>query len=305
MIAVGLCDIAVPLGRVLGGKSMPRNIILLTCIIMTPLTPSATTYADDTAGRDVAAVQKLLKKQFPGDTWGRGPTRLNSRAIDTAYPHSRFYYVFSPQYPVAREGQVPAVVQIDGKDELRLVQKPGDYNQGLLAIRNADDAKTAAAAIMSLMLGPMGPREVSPDDVEVAAAGQGWRATAGKRPGRWKVEFDGKGQCTAASYKHLGPLPICIGGHFRVVNMPQGSRVNDQAARVGLFVDSVEPNSIAQRAGLQASDLVVGFDGRPLPNDDTIQKMRQTVYTLKQQRGISRSLTVLRGGRNLTLILTW
>ena len=284
---------------------MPRIIILITCIVMARLSASAATYADDTAEGDVVAVQKFLKKQFPNDTWGRGPTRLSRKAIETAYPHCRFYYVFSPQYPVARAGQVSAMVQIDGNVELRLVEKPRDYNQGLLAIRNAHDAKTAGAAIMSQMLGPMGPSEVSPDDVEAAAAGQGWLAKASKPQGRWEVEFDGKGQCTTASYKHLGRLPICIGGQFRVVITPQGSMVGDQGVRVGLLVDSVEPDSIAQRAGLRASDVVVGFDGRPLPNDDTIQKMRQTVYTLKQQKGVSRSLTVLRGGQTTALTLTW
>lgn len=284
---------------------MMNRIICLVGYVITTSLPTSAIAAEDATVRDVPAVQKFLKEKFPNDAWGRGPTRLTGKAIEAAYPHARFYYVFSPQYPVAREGQISAVVQIDGEGTTRLLENPADYNQGLLGIASAGDAKTAAAAIMSLMLGPMGPQDVAAESVEVVAADGGWGATAVKPQGRWEVSFDGQGQCTAASYKHTAPLPICIGGLFRVTAVPPGLAAAGQPVSVGLLVDSVEQGSIAQRAGLLPGDLIVGFDDKPLPSDDTIQKMRQTVYILKQQQGARRSLTVLRGGQTMSMKLTW
>ena len=266
--------------------------------------------ADEAADRDVAAVQKLLKQKFPDDTWGRGPSRLTNKAIETAYPKSRFYYVFSPQYPVARSGQISAIVQINDvqindQGSARLIEQPQDRNHGLMAIHGADDAQTAAAAIMSLTLGPMGPQEVGATDVEVAAAGQGWTAKSSRPQGRWDVAFDAQGQCTAADYKHTGPLPICIGGQFRAVAAPPGLTVGGLLARVGLLTESVVEGSIARQAGLQTGDLVIGFGGQPLPGGDTIQKLRQIVYALKQQGGVTRSVMVVRDGQILTVTLAW
>lgn len=283
---------------------MPRTIILFACVAVFQL-PPATSYADNVAEEDGAAVQKFLKEKYPNDTWGRGPTRLSSKPIEAAYPQARFYFIFSPQYPVSREGQISAVVQIDGEGATRRMENPKDYNQGLMGVANEGDAKTAAAAIMSLMLGPMGPQDVATDDVKVVAAGGGWTATATKPQGRWEVAFDGQGQCTASSYKHTAPLPICIGGLFRVTAVPQGVSVGGESAAAGLLVDSVELSSIAELAGLQKGDLVIGFDGRPLPNSDTIQQMRQTVFALKQQKGVSRKVTLIRNGQIMTAILKW
>jgi len=101
------------------------------------------------------------------------------------------------------------------------------------------------------------------------------------------------------------PLPICIGGLFRAVAAPPGLVAGNQPAVIGLLVDSVEADSIAQKAGLQKGDLIIGFDGQPLPSQDTIQQMRQTVYALKQQKGVSRLVTVVRDGPTLSLTLAW
>jgi len=52
----------------------------------------------------------------------------------------------------------------------------------------------------------------------------------------------------------------------------------------------VEPNSPAQRAGLQEGDVLVAYDGHPTPGIDALHKL------LTEARvGVASPLTVLRG----------
>jgi len=262
--------------------------------------------------KDIEAVKKFLAAKYPGMTWGRGPARMQDAAIDAAYLDVRFYYVFSPQYPVARAGQVSAMMRLEKDGKVTQVSAPQDYSAGLMKIGNADDAKTAAAAVMSLTFGPFGPVPVEAKEVDARADGKGWTCTAAQGAGgprgrgtTFRVVFDANGRCTEATHKYSGPLPICIGGLFRPVAAPSG--IAGLAHEIGgaLEVDSVDKDSIAERAGLKPGDLIVSFGGRPLPSRDVIQQMRQVVYALKQQGNVSRAIRVVRDGELVDLTLRW
>jgi hypothetical protein len=237
---------------------------------------------------------------------------MRGEAIDAAYSNARFYYVFSPQYPIARAGQVSAMVRIDKDGKVAQLSAPQDYSAGLMTISDARDARTAAAAIMSLTFGPFGPMPVDAKEVEAKPDGKGWSCTAraGKvgprgQPHVFRVSFDANGRCTEATHKFTGPLPICIGGLFIPVTVPSGVAGLAYKIGGGLETVSVESGSIADRAGLRCGDIIVSFGGLPLPRHDVIQEMRQKVYPLKQQGNVLRPIDILRDGETIQLTLRW
>ena len=141
-----------------------RFMSVVGCLLMGGLVPAMSCQAADDHTKaeqgDVEAVKKFLATKHAGETWGRGPTRIRGEAIDAAYSSARFYYVFSPQYPIARAGQISAMLRIGKDGTVTQLSAPQDYNDGLMKIGAADDAKTAAAAVMSLTFGPFGPMPV-------------------------------------------------------------------------------------------------------------------------------------------------
>ena len=212
------------------------NIRLLSvagCLLVGALTPVmwCRAAADDAKADqgDIEAVKKFLATKYVGKTWARGPIRMRGEAIDAAYSNARFYYVFSPQYPIARAEQASAMLRIDKEGKVEQLSAPQDYSAGLMKIGTADDAKTAAAAAMSLTFGPFGPVPVEAKEVEAKPDGKGWSCTAavgqtGPRgqPHVFHVNFDANGHCTEATHEYTGPLPVCIGGLFVPVAAPTG-----------------------------------------------------------------------------------
>src|SRR4029453_2289218 len=65
----------------------------------------------------------------------------------------------------------------------------------------------------------------------------------------------------------------------------------------GIFVVSVEPNSPAQRAGVQDGDIIAAFDGRPVPDIDALHRL------LTDHQPGSAALTLLRGTEKLVLYI--
>jgi hypothetical protein len=293
--------------------SVVRGLLLVWLLLAVRLAHGA--MAKDAAAekRELEAVESFLANKFLGMQWQRGPIHIKGAAVATAYPESRFYYVFSSQYPVARANQLSAMLRVDREGNVTHVATPNAYSNGLMKITGIEDAKTAAAAVMSLTFGPFGPVAVAADEVEVKADGKGWVCTAakGKAGGMhaqattFRVVFDGNGKCTAASHQFKGPLPICVGALFRVVDVSQPGACIGHGIGVALQVASVEPDSIAARAGLQPDDILISFAGRPLPSGDAIQQMRQIVYPLKEQGNVARPVKVLRCGEVVELTLRW
>jgi len=289
-------------------------VLALACL------PTAALEAADQE-RDLQSVKRFLAEEFPDSKWSRGPTRMMNDAIATAYPTSRFYYVFSPQYPIARGG-LTAMIRIARSGKAAKVSTPGSFNAGLMAVTNDDEARTAAAAIMSLTFGPFGPVAVAAGSVDVARDNGGWKCTSATdnqgqptssavrakgsaAPNIFVVRFDAGGKCIEAGHVYRGPLPICFGGLFRPAPLPTEIRCFGDKAGTALAVISIEPSSPAERAGMKPGDLVVSFDGRPLPGGDTIQRMRETIYPLKQRGNQERRVQVFRDGKLVDLVVRW
>jgi S1-C subfamily serine protease len=74
------------------------------------------------------------------------------------------------------------------------------------------------------------------------------------------------------------------------------TRFHKIAAETGILVVSVEPESPAQRAGLQEGDVILDYDGNPTPGVDDLHRL------LTEARvGIASPLTILRGAEKRIL----
>src|SRR5215475_8565109 len=70
-------------------------------------------------------------------------------------------------------------------------------------------------------------------------------------------------------------------------------------SRTGAIVQSVLPNSAAQKAGLEPGDVVVEFNGRPVPNRDELVKM-----VVATKPGTTVPVKILRNKQEKTLSIT-
>ena len=77
-----------------------------------------------------------------------------------------------------------------------------------------------------------------------------------------------------------------------------GLRVKDAAAGAGAYVGAVRPDSPAQRAGVQADDIVVELSGMPVHNAADLERIGA-----QRKVGQPTSMTLVRGGERRTLIL--
>ena len=179
------------------------------------------------AQKDVEAVKLYLAATHPGTRWSDGPTRQKNAAIGTAYPDSRFYYVFTRPMGHSSSNMITAMVRIDKDGTASEVGEgrrvggeygpdPQSFNAGLMKVAKAEDAKIAGAAIMSLRMGSHGPYSVATEDVQVTPAGEekdpkSYTCTAttgrgerGRKVNVFEVRFDADGKCTSASYLPAG-----------------------------------------------------------------------------------------------------
>jgi S1-C subfamily serine protease len=62
----------------------------------------------------------------------------------------------------------------------------------------------------------------------------------------------------------------------------------------GIFVVSLEPNSPALRAGVRDGDILVAFDGQPLPNIDSLHRL-----LTENRLNVSSTLSLIRGTEKL------
>ena len=77
-----------------------------------------------------------------------------------------------------------------------------------------------------------------------------------------------------------------------------GLRVKDASDGPGAYVGSVRPDSPAERAGVQAGDVVVELSGAPVENAADVERI-----AVQRRPGQPTSITVRRNGERLTLIL--
>jgi hypothetical protein len=123
---------------------------------------------EDLTKKDLAVFRSYLSAKHAGKKWQTGPSRLDSPAIQKAYGNRRFYFVFSAP-PLPPGANLPAVqeayrkryqeflkthlsltVRIEAKGAVVPLLKIDDYSQGLMGVTTDADARTAAAAVLSL-----------------------------------------------------------------------------------------------------------------------------------------------------------
>jgi hypothetical protein len=176
---------------------------------------------------DMTAFKAYLAKNHPKKKWQTGPLRLDSAEIRKAYGRRRFYFVFSspPLPPGAanpeilrryeekvqefQKNAISLTVAIEDKDKISPLSKPADFSPGLMKVKTDADAKTAAAAILSLYgSGRVSPGIVAAKEVTVTKNDMGWSCRVVKKLAfQGTVTFDAKGKCVSVSKIFTGPLP--------------------------------------------------------------------------------------------------
>lgn len=169
---------------------------------------------------DGPIIQRYLAKEGLAARWTGEPIPLTSEEVRAAYPGLRFYYTFKlpPNPPGApmpnlieahraalaeyEKHSLRITVGIDESGHVHAFRAPADFNAGLRPVKSDEDARTAAAAILTLM----GTEQVSPgvigvQEVSVTKSGAGWSCRVAQHPRgvQGTVTFDPAGRCTSAS----------------------------------------------------------------------------------------------------------
>jgi hypothetical protein len=177
----------------------------------------------------ISAFHDYLSKNRLDARWEGDPARLDSTEIKTAYGDRQFYFTFkAPPLPpgaalpdlIARykrakeeyqKHSLRLTVGIDSAQNVVPFQKAEDFNVGLMPVKSDNDARTAAAAILSLIgTERVHPGVVSAREVMVTGTNFGWRCRVSRSKGfDGTVVFDPSGRCTTASKElnYVPPMP--------------------------------------------------------------------------------------------------
>ena len=176
---------------------------------------------------DLARFQNYMEGSKPGKKWQSGPTLMDSEEIRRAYGQARFYSVYSsPPMPpgaplpellqefekqteVYQKQFISMTVRIDGQENAASLYAAEDYNQGLMRVASDDDARIAAAAILSVYCAEgVGPGIVSAKEVTVTKSENGWSCSVFRENAfRGAVVFDKDGKVVSMKKEYAGPLP--------------------------------------------------------------------------------------------------
>ena len=204
-----------------------RHFTLLFCLMT--LTAAVCFSAEPNAAA-VSAFQGYLDNNGLRARWADGPMRtLESPELSKAYGNRQFLFTYkgAPLPPGApmpeliarhklqleeyRKHSLRLTVGIDGAQKVTAYQKAADFNTGLMPVKNEVDAKTATAAILSLMGDDkVHPEVVSANQVTVTATRSGWIGKA-SRPRNFdgQVVFDPNGKVVSATKRlnYVPPMP--------------------------------------------------------------------------------------------------
>ena len=184
--------------------------------------------ADDPSKDGIAAFKQYLEKNFKDRKWQTGPAQLESRELQKAYPDQRFFYVYSapPLPPGAflpelverhrkaseefRKNYISLAVAI-GKDGIRpLANNKESLGKGLIALNSEEDAKVAAAAVLSLYIESgytQAPKALPASSVKVTKSDKGWTCQVQQPMLQGNVTFDAEGKLATLSKSSHIPLP--------------------------------------------------------------------------------------------------
>jgi len=178
------------------------------------------------APADLATFQDHLVRNQLAPHWDGTPTRIESEEIRRAYGDRRFYFTFKAA-PLPPGAQLPRLIEeykqamqeyqkhslritvgIDTKQRADTFRTAQDFNLGLMPVKTDDDARIAAAAILSLMGDDqVHPGAISAREVSVTRNQSGWTCLVTRsRAFDGKVIFDSSGRCMSAT-KNLNYIP--------------------------------------------------------------------------------------------------
>jgi hypothetical protein len=206
-------------------KNVVGSLILATGISVLGAGPaSRISQADVTAFRD-----HLVRNQLNVRWEGEPTAQLDSEEIRRAYGDRRFYFTFkAPPLPpgaawpdlIERHKQAMAEYQkhslritvgIDNEQRAVTFQTAQDFNTGLMPVKSDDDARIAAAAILSLIGNDqVHPAVIGAREVSVTGTQFGWTCRVKQTKGiDGTVVFDPSGHCTSASKRlnYVPPVP--------------------------------------------------------------------------------------------------
>jgi hypothetical protein len=176
---------------------------------------------------DLTRFRNYMEEVKPGKKWRSGPTPMDSAEIRRAYGRARFYSVYSspplpPGAPLPelleeykqkmdehKKQFVSLTIRIDELERMAPLYEAEDYNQGLMRVTTDEDARIAAAAILSLYCSDrVGPQIVTAREVTVTRSEEGWSCSVHRENAfRGKVIFDRDGKCVSVTKKYQGPMP--------------------------------------------------------------------------------------------------
>jgi hypothetical protein len=208
---------------------MLRSTLLIGALILGASTgafSAGTASKTEASQGDMAAFHDHLVNNRLDIRWEGEPARLDSEEIRRAYGDRRFYFTFAvrPMPPgaalpelIAEYKQAMQVYQkhalritvgIDNKGHAATFRTAQDFNVGLMPVKTDEDARIAAAAILSLIGNDnVSPSVISSREVTVERTNAGWTCLVSRPRGfDGKVTFDPAGQCTSAT-KNLNYIP--------------------------------------------------------------------------------------------------
>lgn len=209
---------SLPVGCLVSCTSSGRPEAQATASVPPPSRPQ-------TDESDIARFLRFLADRHPGEEWKQGPERIESLELKQAYPGLRFYFVSSPHpmprgariAPVAPAGVEPGrrqkplltlCVRFGPGDQLDELRQPEDYNLGLRPIQSDEDARFAAAAILSTLDGfYFGPSPILSSEVQIQKTPEGWSCRLRTQTKEGKVVFNNAGKCISFSMIYRGPFP--------------------------------------------------------------------------------------------------
>ena len=182
--------------------------------------------APSTSAQDLAAFQDHLVKSQLASRWEGAPNRIESEELRRAYSDRRFYFTFKAA-PLPPGAQLPKLIEkydqalqeyqkhalritvgIDEKQHADTFRTAQDFNLGLMPVKTDDDARIAAAAILSLIGNDqVYPVVISAREVNVMRTESGWTCRVTRvREFDGQIVFDPSGHCTSAT-KNLNYMP--------------------------------------------------------------------------------------------------
>jgi len=134
------------------------------------------------------------------------------------------------------------------------------------------------------------------------ATGANGSTTNGTGNSGYSGNFGGSGSSTSGT---SGTSGICFGGLFRDIQEVPQMAFPYRGRQGAVVVVSVQPGSPGALAGFRVGDIIYRFDGQPVPLQQPITALREKVIPLKIQGGVTRTVGILRDGKELQVHVTW